>query len=42
MEEVKLQSRQLREKALEALKKAKSLNRPVVFLKKGQSLESKK
>lgn len=41
MEEVKLQSKQLREKALEALKKAKQLNRPVVFLKKGQSLEQK-
>lgn len=41
MEEVKLQSKQLREKALEVLKKAKQLNRPVVFFKKGQSLEQK-
>lgn len=42
MEDIKWQqSKEQHRKALEILEEAKKLNRPVVFLKRGQSLETK-
>lgn len=42
MEDIKWQrSKEQHRKALEVLEEAKKLNRPVIFLKRGQSLEQR-